>query len=226
MYRWTRWDVGLQSFSRRRSRSRELTYTTRVKQSLLLATSNKGKIVEISEALAGLSLKIKTPSDFGISEVPEEHGETFETNALEKARFYFERAKVPTLADDSGIIVEALQNELGIHTRRWGAGPDASDQAWIEHFLDRMKKEKNKRARFVCVLAYIDEAGTEHLFEGRCDGVITETLEAGYLPGLPISACFKPNGFGVVYSAMNIEQKNSTSHRGRAVEKLKRFICL
>lgn len=196
----------------------EIPYNPTMK--LLLGTSNEGKIIEIREALAGLGLDIKTPEDVGIEESPREHGDTFETNALEKARFYFERAKIPTLADDSGIIVEALQSELGIHTRRWGAGPGATDKEWIDYFLKRMEKEKNKRARFVCVMAFIDESGKEHLFEGTCDGVITETLEAEYFPGLPISGCFRPDGHGAVYSAMSIEQKNSTSHRGKALKKV------
>jgi XTP/dITP diphosphohydrolase len=185
---------------------------------LLIGTKNRGKIVEISEALTGLSLECIDPKSISIADDPEETGSTFSANALQKARFYHERSGLSTIADDSGIIVEALKNELGIHTRRWGAGAKATDEEWIAYFLKRMQKEKNKRARFVCALAYIDEYGKEHLFEGTCDGVITETLEADYLPGLPISACFKPDGFDYVYSAMKIEQKNSTSHRGRAVK--------
>lgn len=191
---------------------------------LLIGTKNRGKIIEISEALSRLSIACIDPHSIGIAEDPEETGSTFAENAIQKARYYREHSGLPTLADDSGIIVEALQRELGIHTRRWGAGPKASDDEWITYFLDRMHKECNKRARFVCVLAYIDEHGKEHLFEGTCDGLITETLEADYLPGLPISACFKPNGFNCVYSAMNIEQKNSTSHRGRAMEKFREFL--
>jgi XTP/dITP diphosphohydrolase len=87
-----------------------------------------------------------------------------------------------------------------------------------------MDQEQNRRARFVCSLAYIDHKGTEHVFEGTCDGMITRTLEADYLPGLPISACFKPDGFDRVYSALTIEQKNSTSHRGRALKKFAEFL--
>ncbi len=183
---------------------------------LLLATTNRGKIIEIGESLADLPVTLTTPEELRITEIPHETGETFEENARQKARFYFERSKLPTLADDSGILVEALANELGIHTRRWGAGPDASDMHWISFFLDRMRGERNKRAHFVCVLCYIDAAGVEHLFQGRCDGVITKELEASYLPGLPISACFRPDGYDCVFSALSIEQKNSTSHRGRA----------
>jgi XTP/dITP diphosphohydrolase len=184
---------------------------------LLIGTGNKGKVIEMREALVGLPLKIITPIDVGISDSPTEEGETFAENATQKARFYHQFSGIPTLADDSGILVEALQNELGIHTRRWGAGPDASDHHWVEFFLERMRHEENKRARFVCALCYIDETGAEHLFEGTCDGVITDELEADYLPGLPISACFRANGYEKVYSALTVEEKNAISHRGRAV---------
>ncbi|MFH0851854.1 MAG: non-canonical purine NTP pyrophosphatase [Candidatus Peregrinibacteria bacterium] len=191
---------------------------------LLLGTNNPGKIIEISEVLRGLPLKIVTPEHLHIADAPPETGETFQANAIEKARFYFERTQLPTVADDSGIIVEALKDELGIHTRRWGAGPEAGDAEWIAHFLERMQDKENKRAAFVCVLAYVDPLGATYTFEGRCAGIITPTLEADYLPGLPISACFRPKGHSRVFSALTIEQKNSTSHRGRAALSLRRFL--
>ncbi len=191
---------------------------------LLLATTNKGKVLEIGEVLSDLPITLKTPADFGITDSPHEHGETYRDNAIIKATFYHEIAGIPTLADDSGILVHALKDELGVQTRRWGAGPDASDQEWIDFFLERMKREKNRAATFVCALAYIDSTGATHVFEGTCEGEITMTLEASYLPGLPISGCFRPHGYSEVYSAMNIEQKNSTSHRGQALKKLQKHL--
>lgn len=192
---------------------------------LLIGTNNPGKIIEISEVLKGLSIDITCPKHLKLTEAPPETGETFAANAEQKARFYFEHSQLPTVADDSGICVEALKDELGIHTRRWGAGPEASDAEWIAHFLRRMKEEKNKRAAFVCVLAYVDPLGATYTFEGRCEGIITPTLEADYLPGLPISACFKPDGHSRVFSALTIEQKNSTSHRGKATHALRRHLA-
>ncbi len=181
--------------------------------------------MEMQEVLVGLPLKLLTPQEMQISSFVEETGKTFRENALLKARHFHTLSGLPTIADDSGIVIDALSSELGIHTRRWGAGKDATDGEWIEFFLKRMQREKNKRARFICALAYIDESGEEQVFEGTCDGVITETLEAGYLEGLPISACFKPDGFDCVYSAMIIEQKNSTSHRGKAMKRLREFLA-
>lgn len=188
----------------------------------LLATSNRGKIIEIREILGDLTLL--SPEDLSNPPpAPHEEMDTFEGNAIEKARYYFKKTGIPSIADDSGILVDALKQELGIHTRRWGAGPKASDEEWITYFLDRMKKERNKRARFTCVLALINEKGEIHTFEGHCDGVITEELEADYLPGLPISACFKPDGYDKVFSALTVEEKNRVSHRGRAVHALRMF---
>ncbi len=192
---------------------------------LLLGTSNKGKIREISDSLASLQLHILTPEELDILEKPEETGETYAENALRKAQFYFNASSgLPTLADDSGIVVDALSNELGIHTRRWGKGPDATDNEWIAFFLERMRTEENRKARFLCTLAYIDADGALHTFEGSCDGSITNELEADYLPGLPISACFKPDGYEKVFSALSVEEKNSISHRGRALQEYRHYM--
>ncbi len=191
---------------------------------LLLGTSNAGKIREISDALAGLDLQIVTPAEQGITEKPEETGMTYAENAIQKAQFYFSQSGIATLADDSGIVVDALQKELGIHTRRWGKGAGATDYEWIEFFLERMSREENRKARFLCTLAYIDAAGELHTFEGSCNGVITQELEADYLPGLPISACFKPDGYAKVFSALSVGEKNSISHRGRALQEFAHFL--
>ncbi|MBI3336059.1 hypothetical protein HYZ98_00650 [Candidatus Peregrinibacteria bacterium] len=191
---------------------------------LFLATSNKGKIIEISDALESLPIIIRTLDDFPPLPSPEETGSSHKDNALLKAHYYFAHSNFPTLADDSGLTVEALGDEMGLYTRRWGAGPDASDQEWVEHFLHRMKSEPNKRAHFTCILAFIDQDNQTYIFEGKCSGMVTDGLEADYLPGLPISACFIPDGQTKVFSALEIEQKNSTSHRGRAALAFKTFI--
>lgn len=188
-------------------------------RTLFIGTGNKGKITEIRDALGDRELQLLTPADWADPIIePAESGDTFLLNALAKARHYHAVTQLPTIADDSGIFVEALRGELGTTTRRWGAGPTASDHEWIMHFLSRMRSEENRRARFVCVIAYIDADGREHTFEGSCHGSITDTLEAEYLPGLPISACFKPDGCETVFSALLTSQKHAISHRGRALQ--------
>jgi len=193
---------------------------------LLVGTNNEGKFIEIGEALGHLPIELVRPKDLDLHLDVEETGTTFMENAVLKAKHYYDLGGLPTVADDSGIIIEALQHELGVATRRWGAGPTATDEQWIEYFLKRMKEEENKNARFVCTLAYIDAEGDMHTFEGTCEGVITDELEADYLLGLPISACFRPEGHEAVFSALSIEQKNSTSHRGRAVKQFADFLSI
>ena len=190
----------------------------------LLATTNKGKIIEMRESLADLDCALLAPEDLPHPlRFPPEHADTFAENALEKARFCFAHSGFSAIADDSGILVEALRKELGIHTRRWGAGPKANDAAWIAYFLERMRHEPEKNAEFVCVIAFVDGT-TARTFEGRCMGVITDTLEADYLPGLPISACFRPDGCDKVFSALSLEEKNRVSHRGKAMAQLREFL--
>lgn len=191
----------------------------------LLATTNEGKAVEMREGLHGLEIALMTLTDLSDPiDPPHETGDTFEENAIQKAQYYFDKTGIPSVADDSGIHIDALNGELGVHTRRWGAGPDANDEEWIKYFLDRMRHEENKRAEFITVLALVDESGVQ-IFEGQCIGEITEDLESSYLPGLPISACFRPEGFDKVFSALSVEEKNRISHRGGAVSKLRGIIA-
>ena len=102
-----------------------------------------------------------------------------------------------TLGEDSGLEVKALKNELGLHTRRWGAGHEATDEAWLDFFLKRMEAfpENRRDARFVCVAVLMMPDGREHVFEGEAHGVITHAPEAPLLPGLPLSSVFRPSGF-------------------------------
>lgn len=176
------------------------------------------------DALDDLGLELLSVNDVKTTSMPEETGETFAENATRKAHYYYTATGIPTVADDSGIVVEALHGELGVHTRRWGAGPFASDEEWIACFLERMRNEKNKRAKFVCSLAHIDAQGRLHVFEGMCEGVVTATVEAPYPPGLPIAGCFRPNGESAVFSALPLEQKNRSSHRGQALNHLRALL--
>jgi XTP/dITP diphosphohydrolase len=191
---------------------------------ILLATENPGKAIEFSELFDELGVTIVTLKDLGLKPLPEETGTTFEENAFLKARHAFEQAGVPTIADDSGFTVEALAGELGVYTRRWGAGPKATDAEWIEFFLRRMEKEQNRRARFSCAIVYKD-ADREEIFTGHCDGEITHSVEAQYLPGLVASACFRPDGQTKVFSALTPAEKHAISHRGNAMKQLKTFFA-
>lgn len=191
----------------------------RKQKQILIATSNKGKFAEIMEVLGQLPYEILSLQDAGIRSFYEEDGATFEENALGKARHYARLTNLLTIAEDSGIVVDALKDELGIKTRRWGAGANASDEEWIQYFLEKMNKihEANRGAKFVCCAAILDEKGQEAVFNGETYGSITKQLEAPLYPGLPLSSCFKPADFDKVYAALTKAEKNKISHRGKAM---------
>jgi len=192
---------------------------------LLLGTKNKGKFLEMQEILEPLSFTLVSPLDLGITQDAPEEAETFEENAIGKARFYRHLSALPTLADDSGLFVDALANELGVKTRRWGAGAEATDQEWLDHFLKRMKTEDNRKARFVTVLAYIDDAEQEYLFTGVCNGSITQTQEMTTYPaGLPLLSCFKPDGYDNVLGLLSREEKDHINHRRIALQQFVRSV--
>ena len=186
---------------------------------LLIATKNPGKFKEISASLAALPVNFLSLEDLGIQDDFDEVGESFEQIALDKARFYAGLSGLPTVADDSGIFVEALAGELGLKTRRWGAGAEASDGEWLEHFMQRMKDEKNRKAKFICAAAW-SSPDSEKVFLGESEGMITDTVEAPVQHGIPLSSVFKPLNYDKVYSALTADEKTAISHRGKAFKAL------
>lgn len=219
---------------------------------LLIATTNLGKFKEIFEILGKLdvsngghfrviSLRDLCDSDesFGTEDRSFqmsdfygliENGETFSENAIKKAKFYHEKTGLLTVSEDSGITVSALDGELGVKTRRWGAGENATDEGWIEFFMKRMSSEKNRDAKFVCSACVCGKKddGEEfcEVFDGETSGKITEKLEVPILKGLPLSSCFLPDGFEKVYAALSPEEKNAISHRGKAISKIYKMLSL
>lgn len=183
---------------------------------LLVATKNPGKFNEICVMLGDLpEVQLLSLMDLGIEEEFEEEGETFQENAIGKARFYAELSGLATVADDSGLLVDALPDELGVKTRRFGAGSEAGDAEWLEFFMNRMKDVESRKARFVCVAALVN-GDEEQLFLGEVEGKITETVEAPIKPGIPLSSVFKAEGATAVFAAMSEEEKARYSHRGKA----------
>jgi XTP/dITP diphosphohydrolase len=191
---------------------------------ILLATTNPGKQKEILSALMPLDdVEFVDLSDLGIDIDVDETGSTYAENALIKAKAYFEHSGIPTLAEDSGVEIRALGDELGIHTRRWGAGPDAGDQEWLDYFMNKMVQEEDRAARFVSHAIYMDENG-HFSVEGECLGNITHDVEGPVQKGIPLSAVFKPVGEELVYSSMDEELKNTLSHRGNAIRELREWL--
>ncbi|MBU0981995.1 non-canonical purine NTP pyrophosphatase [Patescibacteria group bacterium] len=186
---------------------------------ILIATQNQGKFQEIREVLMPLGAAFASLKDLGIGADFPEVGRNFEENALGKAKFYAEISGIPTVADDSGIFVEALADELGLKTRRWGAGEKASDEEWLRYFLERMQGEANRAAKFVCAAAYV-APGVEVVTLSETEGLILEELQVPVKAGIPLSSVFLAHGQEKVFAAMSEEEKNALSHRGKAFEKI------
>ncbi|MFH1533639.1 MAG: non-canonical purine NTP pyrophosphatase [Nitrospirota bacterium] len=192
-------------------------------QELLIATKNPGKFGEISEVFRGLPFELLFLGNMDVDDRDfVEDGFTFAENARKKAKYFSDKVGMLVLAEDSGILVDALEGELGVRTRRWGAGETASDEEWIEHFMKRMEGEGNRGARFKCSACLID-GDDEKIFDGETCGLITEKLMAPLIAGLPLSSCFLPEGCEKVYAALSEDEKNLVSHRGKAIRAVRSF---
>lgn len=193
---------------------------------LLIATGNRGKFKEMMEVLEGLPYVFLFLGDLGLeADDFEEDGATFEENALKKAKYFSDKTGYLTLGEDSGILVNAFPGELGVKTRRWGAGEKATDEEWIEYFMKKMEGVVDREASFVCTSCIYGDDG-QKFFMGETKGVITPQLMAPILPGLPLSSCFIAEGFEKVYASMTAEEKNQVSHRGKAMHQVRDYLTM
>lgn len=193
---------------------------------LLVATKNQGKLSQMREFLAEVPVVVRSLAEFDFDDGDfEEDGRTFEENAFKKARYYGEKLGVElVLAEDSGIFVEALPGELGVFTRRWGAGAEASDEEWMAVFMKRMDGVEDRRARFVAnVCLWID--GEVYHFEKENHGVITRVVDYPLEKGIPLSSCFLPDGHEKVYARFSPEERLLVSHRGQAMAEAREFLA-
>jgi XTP/dITP diphosphohydrolase len=185
---------------------------------VLVATSNRGKISEISQILAGTGISIFTPQEADLRLDVEENGLTFEANAVIKAHAWRRAGGYPTLADDSGLCVEALSGRPGVHTARF-AGDGATDQENYELLLKLMKGVTDRKAHFLCVVALAISDDMVITASGRCDGVILqEPIGEG---GFGYDPVFGDTQTGKSFAQLTDSEKNTRSHRGRALMALK-----
>ena len=191
---------------------------------IIFATGNRNKLREI-QALIGSRAELSTPADHGITEDIPEDQPTLEGNALQKARYIYEKTGMNCFADDTGLEVEALGGEPGVYSARYaavnGAGVGHSSEANMALLLERLRGAENRRARFRTVIALILN-GEEHLFEGIVEGEITQ--ERSGAEGFGYDPVFRPTGYEQTFAEMPLELKNSISHRGRATAKLIEFL--
>lgn len=189
---------------------------------ILIATGNVGKKKEILECLEAFNDKVefKILSDLDPVSEPEENGSTFEANAQIKAEYYGRAFQLPTIAEDSGFILQALPDMFGLNTRRQFMAKD--DMDWLTQFLDLVVPLENRQASFYSSLAfYYPATDKTEVVLGSCAGEIVDFPQAPIEKGIPVSAVFQPNGFDEVFSALPKALKNKVSHRGKAMIKFR-----
>lgn len=189
---------------------------------IFIASKNSGKIKEIKAYLSELGIEIFSLLDmFSFNDIAET-GNTFEENAFIKAKALFDIVKLPVLADDSGLEVDALSGAPGVYSARY-AGPGASDSDNIRKLLDELQdvQPDSKTARFKCILVLYDGI-SKRSFEGACEGRIIDSTRGD--EGFGYDPVFVPNGYEKTFAELGLKVKNKLSHRAKALKSLQDFL--
>ena len=185
---------------------------------ILLATHNQHKKEEIQQIL-GSNYQVTSLTDYHIFDEIEENGTTFHENALIKAKYCFEKTGKPSVGDDSGLVIPALDGRPGIFSARYASAHDF--EANMQKVLTEMQDIENREAYFITVMCLVDETG-ENYFEGRVYGTISKEKRGG--KGFGYDPIFIPKGYGISFAEMPPEEKNRISHRQEAVAKFLKFL--
>jgi XTP/dITP diphosphohydrolase len=192
---------------------------------LLIATRSAGKLRELRELFRGAGIAVVDLAEAGIEASAEEddleNADTFEENALAKARYFARRAQRAVVADDSGLEVDALGGHPGVRSKRWSGRADllgvALDDANNARLVDALRDSKNRHARYVCVAAFVDGAG-ELTRRGASSGVILDSPRGR--GGFGYDPYFLSDELGKTFAEASVEEKEQVSHRGRAFRAL------
>ena len=185
---------------------------------LVLATRNQGKISEFRELLSGFEIEVKGLQDFGPVPPVVEDGNTFEDNAYKKAHLTAKVLGFPVLADDSGLMVEALGGMPGVHSARY-AGEEATDEENNSKLLEAMKGLAHRKAAFKCVIIIAVPSGPALTYEGTSEGDITYEPKGSH--GFGYDPVFYYPPLKKTFAQMSVEEKNRVSHRGKAMAQLR-----
>ncbi|MCG8371914.1 MAG: RdgB/HAM1 family non-canonical purine NTP pyrophosphatase [Balneolales bacterium] len=187
---------------------------------LVLATRNVNKIEEMKELLSDLEIEVLSALDFPELEEVDEDQPTLEGNALKKARYVHKVTQLPSLSDDTGLEVEALNGAPGVYSARY-SGEHATYSSNVAKLLNELSGMENRRAQFRSVMALVT-ATSEFTFEGKVEGVIVENERGD--GGFGYDPVFKPIGFKETFAELSSQQKNEISHRGLAIQKVLDFL--
>lgn len=186
---------------------------------LIFATNNAHKVDEVRNKLNGI-FEIRSLAEIGCTEDIPETSDTLQGNASQKSHYLHDKYHCNCFADDTGLEVEALDGAPGVFSARY-AGPAKDSEANIDKLLAELQNKSNRRARFRTVISLFLE-DKEYFFEGIVTGtILTERHGNG---GFGYDPVFQPDGYDCSFSELTMEEKNSISHRGRAVEELIKFL--
>lgn len=182
---------------------------------ILLATKNNGKIEEFKKMFGEFNIEVLSLRDFDIEE-PEENGKTFQENSAIKAKYYAEKLKISSIADDSGLCINALNGFPSIYSARInGSNKDYNNTFNFLKILLNYNNLTDYSAFFICNVTFCDYDKSEIFsFEGRVDGVLDFTAKG--TDGFGYDPIFIPNGYTKTFAELNMEEKNKISHRGVA----------
>lgn len=194
-------------------------------ETLILATQNPGKVKELANLLADLNINVVSAADAEITDDIDEDAETLAGNAIKKAAHIAKKSNHWAVADDTGLFVDALRGTPGVYSSRW-AGPNFPREQLGDYLLEKLAGvPANKRtAHWECAIALAAPTGKYWIFTGTLAGVIAGQKRGQPRPQLPYDSVFQPDGETRVLAELSLEEKNSISHRGRAIAKLKQFI--
>jgi len=184
---------------------------------ILVATHNEGKKKEIQQILP--NYKIKSLTDYNIFEEIIEDGKTFAENAKIKAKYCFEKTGIPSLGDDSGLVIPALGGKPGIYSARYAGDHDF--KANNKKVLEELKTVNNRKAYFITVLCFYKD-GVENYFEGRVNGTITFSEKGA--EGFGYDPIFIPENETRTFAEMSPTEKNHISHRFRAIQAFEDYL--
>jgi XTP/dITP diphosphohydrolase len=185
---------------------------------LVIATTNPGKVAEMRDLLTGFPIQLKSLADFGPIPAVEEDGKTFDENAYKKASFTAKILGIPALADDSGLMVDALDGAPGVLSARY-AGENATDEQRMTKLLKEMQGETNRNAAFECVLSIAVPSGPALTYEARCEGLVA--AQPMGQSGFGYDPIFFYPPLKKTFGQMTIKEKSRVSHRGKALNELK-----
>jgi XTP/dITP diphosphohydrolase len=186
---------------------------------IVFATGNTNKLKEINSAIN--CFKIVGLKDLGITEEIPETGDTLMKNALQKAKYVYNKTGLDCFSDDTGLEIEALDYRPGVYSAMY-AGPDCNAENNIQKVLQELEESTNRKAQFKTVIALIID-GKEYFFEGVVNGDILK--EQSGKGGFGYDPIFRPIGYKESFAEMTLKEKNEISHRGLAVKKLVKFLA-